>query len=296
MSSRTRRSARGRIVGGGLAAAAVAGGVLALAGPASANHPVFVEGNCFGPGAGMTATGLKVSPVPPGTCGDYDGDGAIGVAEDTDGDNTYGTINGALAAVAQNGRVTIVASGTFPEIVTINPTAGGNVTLSAAPGVEANIDAVVQGQPGGPDRAAAPGIIIDGEANTRVTVRDVTTRNWTAGVLVRGQSRALLSGILAENNLNYGIQVVDQARVAIRDSEISASGFRKDAGGVGAPNPGIGIEFEDQSKGSIYSSSVTGSFAAGISASRRAVEILKVQLFDNNPNVSVGGKDAKARR
>jgi len=38
----------------------------------------------------------------------------------------------------------IVSTGTFAEQVTITA-ANGNVTLEAAPGVEANVDAVLQG-------------------------------------------------------------------------------------------------------------------------------------------------------
>ena len=152
--------------------------LVVLASPASANHPVFVEGNCFGPGAGATATGLQQSPVPAGTCGDYDGDRRIGAAENEDGDNSYGTIR-AAAAVANNGLVTVVANGTFPEVVRLKPTNGANITLQAAPGVQANIDAVVQGQPNGEFRANRPGIIVDGCDDCRVTVRNVVTRNWT---------------------------------------------------------------------------------------------------------------------
>jgi len=63
--------------------------LLAAAGPAWANHPVLVEGNCPGPAA-RTA-------VLPNTCGDYDGDGRIGTAEDLDApDRVFGTITGAL--------------------------------------------------------------------------------------------------------------------------------------------------------------------------------------------------------
>lgn len=279
---------------------AVLATALVTAAPAFANHPVFVEGSCFGPGAGASATGLQTSPVPPGTCGDYDGDGNIGEAEDMDGDNNYGTINAALAAVAQNGRVTIVANGTFPEIVTINPANGGNVSLEGAPGVDANIDAVVQGEPGGADRANSPGIIIDGCSRCRVTVRNVMTRNWTDGVLVRGQSHAHLDELRAENNLNYGVHVVDRARVSISNSQVNASGFRTSAAGVGRANPGTGISYEDASMGSIYWTSVTGSAAAGVEVNDQRssgrggysrghrqgsnVELFEVQLFDNNPN------------
>src|SRR5918993_5814851 len=56
----------------------------------SANHPVLVEGNCDSPVPGTTIVSL-------GTCGDFDGDGRIGTAEDTDGtDRIFGTIAAAL--------------------------------------------------------------------------------------------------------------------------------------------------------------------------------------------------------
>src|ERR1051325_7377766 len=53
-------------------------------------HTVLVEGNCDSPVPGTTL-------VASGTCGDYDGDGRIGTAEDTDGaDRIFGTINAGL--------------------------------------------------------------------------------------------------------------------------------------------------------------------------------------------------------
>lgn len=255
----------------------VAMGALGAAG-AYANHPVLVEGNCFGPGQGATATGLQTVPPVAGTCGDYDGDGLIGTDEDNDGDNNFGSIGAALAAVAQNGRVTIVTSGTFAEGVTINPMDGGNVTLEAAPGVDANIDAVVQGNAGSGARQGAPGIVIDGCASCRVTVRNVMTRNWTEGVRIVGHSHATLDAVRAENNLKFGIRATYRARVAISDSDINATGFRKGGAGVGTPHPGIGIAFQGGAKGSIYNTSVTGSFAQGIVG---RVKVKDVQTFDN---------------
>ena len=263
---------------------------LGLAAPALANHPVFVEGNCFGPGAGMAATGLQKSTVPAGTCGDYDGDGKIGAAEDADGDNNYGSIGAAVTAVANNSKVTIVANGTYPETVTLAPTAGANITLEAAPGVDANIDAVVQGDPGTGGRQMAPGIIINGADDTRVTVRNVMTRNWTEGVVVNGQSHATLDQVRAENNLTYGILVRDSAKVTISEADVSASGFRKNTAGVSTPKPGIGIEFEDDATGSIWKSVVTGSKSAGINYDKKAVELFEVQSFDNRPNFRRTGR------
>ncbi len=172
---------------------------------------------------GDTATGPRQSPVEPGTCGDYDGDGRIGMAEDNDRDNNFGTINAALTAVAQNGRVTIVANGTYGEVVTINPVQRGNVTLEAAVGVSANIDAVVQGDPGSTARQQRPGIIVDGCRRCRVTVRNVITRNWTDGVqILRLLTAAPGSGHLREQSqLRHPRQ--GACEVSISNSQVNAS-------------------------------------------------------------------------
>ena len=247
----------------------------------SANHPVLVEGEL-----------------------DFDGDGLVGLAEDTDNgnDRIFGTINAALGAAnggaAQNGRVTIVTSGRFREIVSITA-ANGNVTLEAAPGVEADIDAVVAG-----DRSnqfpvtnnngaqAAPGIVVDAPANRSVTIRNIVSRNWTDGIRIRGTSRVTLDNVRVENNVNNGIDVSGSARVSITNSQINYSGFRAGATGdfpsaANVPTPGNGISFRESSSGSVTSSSVTGSFAVGISNTTglsSAVRILALNVFDNTAN------------
>lgn len=250
--------------------------------PLSANHPVLVEGEK-----------------------DFDNDGRIGLAEDTDGDLVFGTINAALSATAgganQNGRVTIVTSGRFAETVTI--TGAGNVTLEAAPGVEANIDAVVTGSraldfPGGTNvtRQAAAGIIVNSpNANRYIVLRNLVSRNWTEGILVQGNSRVTIDNCRIENNVNYGISVEGSARVAITNTQVNGTGFRVGAAGqspvaaTGAtlvtPDPGIGIEFESGS-GYIADTVVTGSFAAGIATDGANVTLARVVAFDNNPNFS----------
>ncbi len=285
---------------------AVLGSAALFATPALANHPVLVEGNCNGPGASARQA------VTPGTCGDYDGDGRIGAAEDTDeADRVFGTINAALGAgtgaaagtgANQNGSVTVVASGNFPEVVVIgNPVTGfaggsatpGNVTLQAAPGVDANIDAVLQGEPGSNARQSAPGIIVNSPANRYVTIRNITSRNWTSGIQVRGKSRVAINGVRLEGNVNYGVEVTDDARVAISRSEITATGFRLNPmtgdfpSDANRPDPGKGIEFDDRSSGVVFKTTVSGSFAAGLSnqtSNRRAVCVGPVSLFDNAPN------------
>ena len=281
-----------------LAVGAVTAAVLGLTvSPALANHPVFVEGNCFGPGAGAAATGLRTSPVPAGTCGDVDGDGRIGAAEDADGDNSYGTIMAAVNAVANNGKVTVVANGTYPEVVTLAPTNSASMTLEAAPGVDANIDAVVQGQAGNGPRQASPGIIINGDDTSRVTVRNIMTRNWTAGIEVRGVSHATIDDVRAESNVTYGINVLDRAKVAISGSDINASGVRRGATGPTAPDPGAGIEFEGTSRGDVYDTSITGSRGAGLAVEDSAqVKVRDVQSFDNRPNFLFSNRGRGERR
>src|ERR671913_2187920 len=109
-----------------LAATLFVGAAIWGAPDASANHPVLVEGNCDSPVPGTTIVTI-------GTCGDFDGDGRIGTAEDTDGaDRIFGTLAAALGpgtgaaagtGANQNGRIIIVASGRYAEVVNIGTTA-----------------------------------------------------------------------------------------------------------------------------------------------------------------------------
>ena len=257
---------------------ALLGGALAVSATTlQANHPVLVEGNCNNPPPGDLAPPAGV----PGTCGDYDGDGRIGAAEDTDGDRVFGTITAAnsAAGVNNNGSITIVTSGTFPETVTLT----GNVTLQAAPGVDANIDAVLQGDPGSTARQGQPGIIVNAPSNRYVVIRNITSRNWTSGIQVNGDSRVTIESSRMEHNVNYGIEVNDDARVKVDKSEVIATGFRLnpatgDFPTKNAPDPGIGISFEDRSRGAVYRTEVAGSFAAGIAGN---AQVKDVYLFDN---------------
>jgi hypothetical protein len=279
---------------GALVALSLGSGAVLLAGEARANHPVLVEGNCLVPPAGSSTV------IVAGTCGDYDGDGLIGSAEDGDGDRVFGSIGAALGGgtgANQNGRVVIVTSGTFAEVVSITG-ANGNVQLEAAPGVEANVDAVLQGDPGSGGRQAAPGIVVDAPADRHVIIRNVVSRNWATGILVRGASRVLIEGARVDNNVNWGILVRDDARVTIDGSSVDATGHRVGGGldfpRVAAPAPGVGIEFQDASSGLVRDTCVTGSFAAGIKNSagkKKDVDLEDVCLFDNAPDLEgFGGK------
>ncbi len=274
------------MIGRGTAAGVAAtGALLLLPAAALANHPVLVEGNCNNP---PSAQPFTISPAP-GTCGDYDGDTRIGTAEDNDGDRVFGTLNAANGpnGIANNGTITVVTSGLFPETVTLT----GNVTLEGAPGVEANIDAVRQGDPDTTARQGRPGIVVNAPKNRYVVIRNVQSRNWTSGIQINGYSRVSLNNVRAEHNINYGVEITGRARVAITRSEFHATGFRLnpmagDFPTANRPDPGKGIEFDDRASGTVVSSTVTGSFAAGISnSSRGSVCAALVNVFDNSPNI-----------
>lgn len=249
--------------------ALLAGVALCCSTTVFANHPVLVEGET-----------------------DFDGDGLIGTAEDTDNDTdqVFGTIAAALGstnrAANQNGHVIIVTSGRFLEIVTITA-ANGDVTLQAAPGVEAEIEAVRAGDSNNAGRQSAPGIIVDAPANRRVVIRNIVSRNWTDGIIIQGDSHVLIDNSRFENNRDFNIHVVDNAVVTIVNSQVSGAGFRNGANLDNTPNPGIGIGFEDAASGLIANTTISGNFAAGVSrlsGAPKAVMSSGNVVFDNNPD------------
>lgn len=268
---------------------------------AFANHPVLVEGNCDSPTPGTTTV-----PVVPGTggstsggiCGDFDGDGRIGTAEDTDGaDRIFGTLNAALgpgtgAAAGTganfNGRITIVTSGRFAETLNITIAAAGaatpgNVEIEAAPGVDADIDAVLQGDPGGMNnvRQAATGITIDMPNDRRITLRNLTIRNFTEGVRINGVSHVLIENCRIQHNVNFGVRSMGNSRVSLTGTSVRATGYRLGSAGdaptVNPPVPGNGIQFEGTSRGGVFQSSSTGNF--GIALSNQGTSVVTYYEF-----------------
>jgi hypothetical protein len=262
-----------------LAVAFVAGTTVWTRTNVSANHPVLVEGEA-----------------------DFDGDGRIGLAEDTDGDDRiFGTITAALGAdngaANQNGRVTIVTSGRFHEQLIIS-NANGNTTIEAAPGVEATIDAVATGtrasQFNSPTsnntiRQGQEGIIVNSPNNRYVTLRNLVVRNWREGILVLNQSRITIDNVRLEGNVNFGIHVTGDSRALITHSQVSSTGYRVGATGSfptpQIPTPGSGIVYENTSRGVVAHTTVSGNFRVGLAANFGAfVEARDVIAFDNGDN------------
>jgi len=284
----------------------------------SANHPVLVEGNCDSPVPGTTL-------VAPGTCGDYDGDGRIGTAEDTDGaDRIFGTLTAALGpgtgaaagtGANMNGTILIMKSGRFAESLVIghaiglpnvggcgDPPAGfpctpGNVTIQAAPGVVAEIDAVLQGDPAGGNatRQALTGIVIyyfpgPGTADRIVTLRNLVIRNFTQGIGTFGDNSILVENCRIENNTKAGINVTGSHKMVIARSVISGNGRRLGAGvGVdNTPSPGDGLIVAEGASAKVFDTLFSNNVAAGIrnttgSASR--VTLFKVANYFNGTDL-----------
>jgi parallel beta-helix repeat protein len=248
---------------------------------ASANHPVLVEGNCDSPVPGTNGSGGVGGTITPGTCGDYDGDGRIGTVEDTDGaDRIFGTIRGALGpgtgaaagtGANNNGTITIVSSGRFAESINIAPGAGGggalgNVTIQAAPGVSADINAVLQGDPAGGNNSRQAGVgfeILSYSTQNRIILRNLTIRNWETGIRLSGNARVTIENCRLENNLNYGIRLFNGSQISAEKVRIASTGFRLPV--LAVSNPGHAISFEGASSGTVYHSLITGSLGAAIS-------------------------------
>lgn len=261
----------------------------------SANHPVLVEGNCDSPVPGTTL-------VSPGTCGDFDGDGRIGTAEDTDGaDRIFGTLRAALGpgtgaaagtGANHNGTITIVTSGRFAESLFIGdggivPGEGvgnpGNVTIEAAPGVSASLDAVLQGDPAGGNTARQAGDGIDIYYLTtgkKVVLRNLTIRNFSWGIYATLNSNVTIDNCRFEHNLNYGIQVVSSAKVFIIGSRFAGTGFRIPVSGPASP--GHAISYEGASSGEVAQTQITGSAGRALSnTGTGAVTYYELFLGDN---------------
>jgi parallel beta helix pectate lyase-like protein len=274
----------------------------------AANHPVLVEGNCDSPVPGTTL-------VSPGTCGDFDGDGRIGTAEDTDGaDRIFGTLaaaigpgTGAAAGTGANGNgaVLIVASGRFAESLRLSnaPFAPngdlnltGNLTISAAPGVHAILDAVLQGDPAGLNntRQATSGIYVSMNANAAermVVIRNLTIRNFLEGVTVAiGSGRVHIDRCTFEGNLENGVHVMgNDSQVVITNSQFDGQGRRIGTATQVTPTPGNGngIRMDNACKLKIGNTTIWNSVGAGIvNTDGVATAVLyQVQTYFNNPNL-----------
>lgn len=306
--NKSHRTLAGRFVRLGafllLAATLFVGTSLLSSTKVEANHPVLLEGNCDSPVPGTTIVNI-------GQCGDFDGDGRIGTAEDTDGaDRIFGTLRAAIGpgtgaaagtGANYNGTILIVKSGRFsepdgtvligvltdalPGQGTANP---GNVTIEAAPGVVANIDAVLQGDPAGGNtsRQNGAGILINYlTADNVVTLRNLTFRNWFEGVGIAGRSRVVIDNCTFDNNLREGVLANALTQVVVTRSRFTGNGRRVPGAG---PSPGDGLVIAEGAQARVSDSIFSHNAAAGIrntTGSGSNVVIYKVATYFNGTDI-----------
>jgi hypothetical protein len=287
-----------------LVAALLAGTAYVSTTRVSANHPVYVEGNCDSPVPGTTLVTIA------GTCGDFDGDGRIGTAEDTDGaDRIFGTLRAALgpgtgAAAGTganwNGSIIIVSSGRFAEQLFIGqsgfiPGEGtgnpGNVTIEAAPGVNADIDAVLQGDPAGGNttRQNSYGIFVlyPPGFDRIVTLRNLTIRNFSEGIASALSSKIHIDRCRIDGNLSAGVHIIDNVQLTITNSTFTGNG-RRIGGPSATPNPGNGLTVDGgNAQARISDSTFSHNFGAGIAAAGPAANVVlfKVGTYFNGTNI-----------
>jgi hypothetical protein len=249
--------------------------LLLCAGTALANHPVLVEGNCDSPVFGTTVLSTA------GSCGDYDGDGRIGTAEDTDGaDRIFGTLQAAIGpgtgagagtGANLNGTVLIVASGRFtlPTSLAIPDTAGPTLlAIEAAAGVVALIDAVAQGDTAANNnfRQSIAGFhITASNVEDRIVLRNLTFRNWSEAIRVNGGARVVIENCTFERNLDYAVRVMGSAHVMINGSRVFDTGHRF---GTATPlGAGIAISYEGSASGLVSKSAIFNNLGPAVTSS-----------------------------
>jgi hypothetical protein len=165
-----------------------------------------------------------------------------------------------------------VTSGRFvpSSTITIYDAASGptNVTIEAAPGVDANIDAVLQGDPAGGNASrqniAGIHVIATGD-DDRIVLRNLVFRNWLEAIRVNGGARVTIDNCRFEHNLDYAIRAMGTSMVIVHESTISDTGSRFGAGVGNFAVPGRAVSFEGSSRGLVAKTQIVHSKAEAIS-------------------------------
>lgn len=101
---------------------------------------------------------------------------------------------------------------------------GGNHTVAAGPGGSPGVVGVLVSPRTRARGASFPGVLVGGaDPRSNVTVRNLTTRRWGAGVAVRGATGATLRNVSAVNNLGDGFFVENAPDLRVRGGEIRGS-------------------------------------------------------------------------
>ncbi len=101
---------------------------------------------------------------------------------------------------------------------------GGNHTVAAGPGGSPGVVGVLVSPRTRARGASFPGVLVGGaDPRSNVTVRDLTTTRWGAGVAVRGATGVALRNVSAVNNLGDGFFVENAPDLRVRGGEIRGS-------------------------------------------------------------------------
>ncbi len=101
---------------------------------------------------------------------------------------------------------------------------GGNHTVAAEPGGAPGVVGVLVSPRTRARGASFPGVLVGGaDPRSNVTVRNLTTTRWGAGVAVRGTTGATLRNVSAVNNLGDGFFVENAPDLRVRGGAVRGS-------------------------------------------------------------------------
>lgn len=113
-----------------------------------------------------------------------------------------------------------------------------------------------------------------------VILRNLTIRNFLEGVQIKGNSHVLIDNCVFENNRDYGIHVLGNARVTVLNTRVLGTGRRIPVSG--SPSPGNGIDFASTTKGRLADVTVMMSIGIGIVSPAGRVQGFHLTSFDND--------------
>jgi hypothetical protein len=172
------------------------------------------------------------------------------------------------------------------------PGGQGTVVVQAAPGVEATLDAILQGDPAGGNatRETQVGVVVNTGANSRVILRNLRIRNFVEGIRALGNSNVTVENCRLENNHSYGIRMLGNSRLAAIGTSVIGTGFRVSGSGGTCPSPSCtpfpahAISFEDSTAGTVVQSHISGNFGSSLvnTSSLGTNAVRYYELFDSN--------------
>lgn len=213
---------------------------------------------------------------------DFDGDGRTGAAEDSDGDNVFGSISaipgfdqptGIIGPRSVYNHVVVVTSGVFRESIRTTATFAVDYTIEAAPGVIAVFDiSDTNGIP--PELPPSPVNV-----STVVTLRNLTFRNFSNVIQVAAGGTLLVEDCRFEDcGIGYAIVVERGGRAVVRGCTITRCGDKRS--GLGG-----GIRVLAGTDVIVSNCTITGNFGVGVERKDKRLRLINSLVAHNNPNI-----------